>query len=90
MVYVSTIQDPLTGETRSAPPKPQWLSDMEEGRIILDIEIKPAAAGRSNKKETVTVNGGVVPVLGEKESLTSLGRDEILDTRASKMDLLSG
>ena len=88
--YVSTIQDPLTGETRSAPPKPQWLSDMEEGRVILDIEIKPAAGGRSNKKGTVTVNGAAVPVLGEKESLSSLGRDEILDTRASKMDLLSG
>ncbi|TFY53977.1 hypothetical protein EVJ58_g9138 [Rhodofomes roseus] len=88
--YVSTIQDPLTGETRSAPPKPQWLSDMEEGRVVLDIEIKPVAGGRSNKKGTVTVNGVTVPVLGEKESLTSLGRDEILDTRASKMDLLSG
>ncbi|KZT68729.1 hypothetical protein DAEQUDRAFT_692149 [Daedalea quercina L-15889] len=88
--YVSTIHDPLTGETRSAPPKPQWLSDMEEGRLIIDIEIKSTTGGRSNKKGTVTVNGAAVPVLGEKESLTSLGRDEILDSRASKMDLLSG
>ncbi|KAH9941967.1 hypothetical protein B0H21DRAFT_824300 [Amylocystis lapponica] len=63
---VSTIQDPLTGETHSAPPKPQWLCDMEEGRVVIDIEIRatPSAGSR--------------------------GTDELLDSRASKMDLLAG
>ncbi|KZT07214.1 uncharacterized protein LAESUDRAFT_699007 [Laetiporus sulphureus 93-53] len=87
---VSTINDPLTGETQSAPPKPQWLLEMEEGCVILDIEIKPAIAMPSGKKTIVLVDGSAVPVLDEKESLTSLGRDELLDSRASKMDLLIG
>ncbi|PCH36426.1 hypothetical protein WOLCODRAFT_134238 [Wolfiporia cocos MD-104 SS10] len=87
---VTTIEDPLTGETRSAPPKPQWLLEMEEGRAVLDIEIKPASGERSTKHATVSIGGTAVRVLGEKESLTSLGRDELLDSRASKMDILSG
>ncbi|OCH89800.1 hypothetical protein OBBRIDRAFT_649195 [Obba rivulosa] len=84
---VSTIQDPLTGETRTAPPKPQWLVDLEEGRAIIAVEIRPAPAGRA-KKDQVTIDGASVAVLSEKESLTALGRDELLDGRASKMDLL--
>ncbi|KAI0940840.1 hypothetical protein AcV7_003110 [Taiwanofungus camphoratus] len=87
---VSTIQDPLTGETRSAPPKPQWLLDIEDGRVIFDIVIRPAPASRASKKPTVTVDGTAITVLSEKESLTSLGRDDLLDSRISKMDLLSG
>ena len=83
---MSTIQDPLTGETRSAPPKPQWMLDFEEGRAVIDVEIKPAS---SDQKGKVTVNDSTVPVLNEKESLTSLGRDELLDARTSKMDLLA-
>ena len=35
------------------------------------------------------VNGKEVMVLGEKESLTSLGRDELLDDRVGKMGVLS-
>ncbi|CCM01330.1 uncharacterized protein FIBRA_03379 [Fibroporia radiculosa] len=87
---VSTIQDPLTGEVRSAPPKPQWFSEMEEGRVILEVQIKPAPAGRSSKKTTVTADGNAVTVLAEKESLSSLGRDDLVDSRALKMDLLAG
>ncbi|CAL1714035.1 unnamed protein product [Somion occarium] len=81
---VSTIQDPLTGETRSAPPKPEWLLDLEEGRAVLEIEIKPARSGPGK----VLVDGQHVTILTEKESLTNIGRDELLDTRTSKMDLL--
>lgn len=88
---VSTIQDPLTGEIHSAPAKPQWLLDMEEGRVVLGVEIKPSApSGRPSKRTTINVDGKAVVVLSEKESLTSLGRDELLDSKASKMDLLSG
>ncbi len=87
---VSTIQDPLTGETRTAPPKPQWLLDMEEGRAVIDIEIKAASSGTDGKAKSVAVmvDGSPAKILSEKESLTNIGRDELLDGRTSKMDLL--
>ena len=87
---VSTIEDPLTGETRTAPVKPQWMLDLEDGRAVVDVQIRPAATGSEGKAklQNVVVDGNVVPVLSEKESLTSLGRDELLDGRTSKMDLL--
>ena len=37
----------------------------------------------------VSVNGGAVGVMSEKESLTALGRDELLDGRAAKADVLA-
>lgn len=94
---MTTIVDPLTGETRSAPPKPQWLLDLEEGRAIVDVQVRPApsspgsASSSSTAKTTVTVsvNGVSVAVMNEKESLTALGRDELLDGRAAKMDILA-
>lgn len=85
---VSTIQDPLTGEVRSAPPKPQWLLDLEEGRAVISVQITPASPTSEDKKNTPTIDGRDVSVLSEKESLTLLGRDELLDGRTSKMDLL--
>ncbi|KAL4251581.1 START domain-containing protein [Abortiporus biennis] len=90
---VSTIQDPLTGETRTAPPKPQWLSDLEDGRAIIDIEIKPSRTGssvqtNSDASYSVIVDGQRATIFSEKESLTNIGRDELMDGRTSKMDLL--
>jgi hypothetical protein len=82
---MSTIQDPLTGETRTAPTKPQWMLEFEDGRAVIDVEIKPASGDQMGK---VTVDGSAVTVLSEKEALTGLGRDDLLDGRASKMDLL--
>lgn len=82
---VSTIEDPLTGETRSAPPKPEWLIDFEEGRAILDIEITPARSGQGK----ILADGKSIVIFSEKESLTHIGRDELLDARIAKMDLLS-
>ncbi|RDX51390.1 hypothetical protein OH76DRAFT_1401721 [Lentinus brumalis] len=96
---MTTIVDPLTGETRGAPPKPQWLLDLEEGRAIIDIRVCPPADGlpdnpssataAAQKKVTVAVNGAPVAVMSEKESLTALGREELLDARAAKMDILA-
>ncbi|KAI0737353.1 hypothetical protein C8Q80DRAFT_1213874 [Daedaleopsis nitida] len=87
---MTTIVDPLTGETRSAPPKPQWLLDLEEGRAIIDVRVRPATATASGtKKVTVAVNGASVAVMNEKESLTALGRDELLETRAAKLGVLA-
>ena len=99
---VSTIVDPLTGETRGAPPKPQWLLELEDGRAIVDVCVRPTTGGlvagatasvrrRASVKAgaTVSVNGVAVTVMSEKEALTALGRDELLDGRAARMDVLS-
>ncbi|OBZ73924.1 hypothetical protein A0H81_06442 [Grifola frondosa] len=48
---VSTIQDPLTGEIRSAPPKPQWLLDLEDNRAIIEIWVGPALWARKGVAE---------------------------------------
>lgn len=101
---VSTVQDPLTGQTQCAPPKPAWFLELESegGGAIVDVEVKPRADGVGEQKEkekgkgkkkdavdVVLVNGKKVDVVSEKVSLTSLGREELLDDRVSKMGLLS-
>ncbi|EIN06236.1 hypothetical protein PUNSTDRAFT_145533 [Punctularia strigosozonata HHB-11173 SS5] len=97
---VSTLEDPLTGETRTAPPKPKWLLDLEEGkRAVLHVEIRPATASnptgsiskRSGSKEParVLVDDAPISILDEKESLKALGRDELLDDGTGKAAVLS-
>jgi hypothetical protein len=101
---VSTVQDPLTGQTQCAPPKPAWFLELESdgGGAIVDVEVRPRADGVGEEKEKekgkgkkkgvvdmVLVNGKKVDVVSEKVSLTSLGREELLDDRVSKMGLLS-
>jgi len=82
----STLQDPLTGEVRTAPPKPQWLVNLhEKGGAVVDVEIVPA--NRENSS-SIFVEGKAVEVVSEKEALTSLGREELLDNRASRSDTL--
>jgi hypothetical protein len=127
---VSTVLDPLTGETRKPPEKPSWLRALEavdesedvgevesevegddaeakaervitpkSGRLrgaVIDIQVFPLARvdddkSKERKKKRlkkVEVNGVEVPVVGEKESLTGLGREELLDDRVSKMPVL--
>lgn len=130
---VSSFWDPLAGEMREPPPKPEWMKVLEgndesgqdastsEGKqggdgqvghcgILVDVvvrrwevgkdsnggEIKAGSvsskkAGKDNAKgrQIVLINGKEVGVIGEKESLTSLGRDELLDDRVAKMGVLS-
>ena len=92
---ISTLLDPLTGETRAPPPKPQWFLDLSEKGAVIEVEIRPAtqlvAAGRTRGDDgtTVTIDGVVVKVEGEKESLTSLGREELQDDRVAWMAVLS-
>ena len=94
---ISTLLDPLTGETRAPPPKPQWLLDLSEKGAVIEVEIRPAtqlvAAGSGKKTRgddtAVTIDGVVVKVEGEKESLTSLGREELQDDRVAWMAVLS-
>ncbi|KAF8972730.1 hypothetical protein BDZ97DRAFT_1782409 [Flammula alnicola] len=98
---VSSVKDPLTGEMRGAPPKPAWLEEMEKegGGVVVEIVVRPLGAGEGEKetkdkgkdgsKDGVWINGKEVPVIGEKESLTSLGREELLDDRTARMGVLS-
>ncbi|KAF5338035.1 hypothetical protein D9758_014260 [Tetrapyrgos nigripes] len=102
---ISTVKDPLTGEVQHPPPKPAWLSELEEDGIMIQVEVRPGSVGKGKvivvdgRGEEVGVKDGEtwnaqkggweVPVLNEKESLTTLGREELLDDRVSKMCILS-
>jgi hypothetical protein len=94
---ISTLLDPLTGETRAPPPKPQWMLDLCEKGAVIEVEIRPAmqalAVGSGKPTggggATVTIDGVIVEVEGEKESLTSLGREELQDDREAWMAVLS-
>lgn len=95
---ISTVQDPLTGETRGAIPKPQWYLDLQEKGFFVRVDIRPLVNGKTAvnvngaKKNggdvTARVEGVVIGVASEKESLTALGRDELQDDRLSRMLLL--
>jgi hypothetical protein len=69
--------------------------DLCDKGAVIEVEIQPAAqsvAGGKKTKEggaTVTIDGVVVEVEGEKESLTSLGREELQDDRVAWMAVLS-
>ncbi|KAJ7460736.1 hypothetical protein FB451DRAFT_1270154 [Mycena latifolia] len=82
---ISTVRDPLTDEVRGAPPKPPWLLALEEGGAVVEVEVRPGG----KKGAVVVVDGKDVPVVNEKEALTTLGRDELLDDRILKMGVLS-
>ena len=89
-------EDPLTGEARNVRPRPAWMEELERegGGWIVDVEIRPSfgrerEVDKKSQGTIVLVNGKEVVVLGEKESLTSLGRDELLDDRVGKMGVLS-
>ncbi len=82
---VSTVLDPLTGEMQSAPPKPPWLVEMEESGSVVDVEVRPGKGVSVQIGEEVKE----VVVVGEKESLTALGREELSDDRVTRMGVLS-
>jgi hypothetical protein len=86
---ISTVEDPLTGEVHTAPPKPQWLLDLEDKGAVIGIDIKPTGTSSKPGSMIVTVDGNEVSVANEKASLTTLGRDELLDDKISKMAVLS-
>jgi ribosomal protein L25 (general stress protein Ctc) len=81
-----TVVDPLTGETRSAPPKPQWLKDLSgrEKQAHIRVQVKQLLAEHQKKgKKVVLVNGSVVNVGSERDA----GRDYL--TRQSNSITLS-
>ncbi|KAM6497337.1 hypothetical protein JOM56_007810 [Amanita muscaria] len=83
---LQTVEDPLTGERRSPPEKPSWLLELEEGgSVVVEIEVRP----NKPKSAFVRINGEEVSVENEKESLTSLGREELMNDRLVKMPVLT-
>ncbi|KAJ7807288.1 hypothetical protein B0H14DRAFT_2873687 [Mycena olivaceomarginata] len=83
---ISTVRDPLTDEVRGAPPKPPWLLSLEESGAVVEVEVRP---GGKKGSAVVVVDGKDIAVVKEKEALTTLGREELLDDRISKMGVLS-
>ncbi|KAI9507671.1 hypothetical protein F5148DRAFT_1276110 [Russula earlei] len=87
---ISTLLDPLTGETRAPPPKPQWMLDLCENGAVIE---SPGGVGSVQKTRggggTVTIDGIIVEIEGEKESLTRLGREELQDDRVAWMAVLT-
>lgn len=95
--------DPLTGEMRDPPPKPEWMKILEEGiherygGIVVNIVVHPSEEkesaskkiGKERLRQIVLINGKEVGVVGEKESLSGVGREELLDDRVAKMGVLS-
>ncbi|KAF9528945.1 hypothetical protein CPB83DRAFT_290911 [Crepidotus variabilis] len=70
--------------------------------IVVDVVVKPweekettglvrksSKDGKSMKPPIVLVDGKEVAVMGEKESLSSLGREDLLDDRVGRMGVLS-
>jgi hypothetical protein len=62
---------------------------LQEKGIIVNIKIQPAVLGSKRAGKVVVVDGNDVAIVNEKDSLTSLGRDELQDDRISKMAVLS-
>lgn len=74
---VPTIEDPLTGEARAAPPKPQWLKDLRERGAVVDVLIKPAVVGGNvrdvaNRNKGSVGQGVIKPDVSKTESMKVL------------------
>ncbi|KAF8647755.1 hypothetical protein AX16_006590 [Volvariella volvacea WC 439] len=97
--------DESSAPSSSASPAPSTSSSPVQslpwaGGAIVEVEIRPesgAKVGNSTSQGStkggvvsmVTIDGKEVAVLNDKESLTSLGREELLDDRVSRMAILS-
>ncbi|KZV72190.1 hypothetical protein PENSPDRAFT_604644 [Peniophora sp. CONT] len=86
---IGTVTDPLTGETRAPAPMPKWAEEMRDRGAVVRVEVRPKSGEEKGKEGEVWVDGKKVGVVGEKESLTKLGREELLDERAGKMTVFT-
>lgn len=74
-----TIEDPLTGQIRTAPPRPPWLLELMERGALVDLVIKPSdtpsfTAPGSNLSYKVIVDGNPCDIITERRSLMLLGK----------------
>ncbi|KAL5513369.1 hypothetical protein ACEPAH_3768 [Sanghuangporus vaninii] len=73
-----TVEDPLTGETRNAPPKPRWYKDLEEGekRAVVRVTLRPLPEDRRKKNKKVVLVDGTSVSVNEKDVYKSSVSDE--------------
>ncbi|EJD48112.1 hypothetical protein AURDEDRAFT_113016 [Auricularia subglabra TFB-10046 SS5] len=83
------VDDPLTGEQYTPPPTPQWLTDLEARGAVVEICVKPRSASGKSATSEVLVNDAIVQVVGEKDSLSLLGRRELEEDRLCNLAVLS-
>jgi hypothetical protein len=77
-----SIEDPLTGQTRTAPPRPGWLLELIEKGGVVGITIKPAPQPSAPTSPTssgirVFIGETAAEILSERKSLGILGKLEI-------------
>jgi hypothetical protein len=75
------LEDPLTGQTITAPPRPPWLLDLIEKGGLVKINIKPvpvSASPTSSSSATpkIFVGTEAADVVNERKSLTILGKEQ--------------
>ena len=78
-----SVTDPLTGETRSPPPRPAWLNELTENGALTLIEVSESDTGG------FMVGTTELNVMKEKEALSTLGREELLSDKTARMAMLS-
>lgn len=74
------LEDPLTGQIRSPPPRPSWLLEIMEKGATMDISLLPSDVTASSPTSQangfkVTHNGQPVDIISERKALTMLGKD---------------
>ncbi|EJD08542.1 uncharacterized protein FOMMEDRAFT_138304 [Fomitiporia mediterranea MF3/22] len=65
-----TVEDPLTGEMRSAPPKPQWYVDLEsrDKYALVQVAVRPLPTDKRKKgKKLVLIDGAFVSPTSERD-----------------------
>lgn len=74
-----SIEDPLTGQIRVPPPRPQWLLEIIEKGGAIGLSIKPTQSSvpASPSGFLVSLNGAPVEIVGERKSLGILGKVEV-------------
>jgi hypothetical protein len=63
------VDDPLTGQTRTAPPKPSWFCKLEEDdtAALVAVSIRPLAEDQHKKgRKVVRVDGNGVNILSSE------------------------
>ncbi|PPQ79818.1 hypothetical protein CVT25_002972 [Psilocybe cyanescens] len=94
-------QEEELGEKEGGRRKPEWMCALEGEGIVVDFVVEPLSSGAGSGGNStkgvrqtaataakVWVNGVEQAVLGEKESLSGLGRDELVDDQVGRMNVL--
>ncbi|KAH8110790.1 hypothetical protein DFH11DRAFT_1800762 [Phellopilus nigrolimitatus] len=89
---VPAVEDPLTGETRGAPPKPPWLRDLERDKhALVRVEVQPLDAEKQKKGKKVVLVDGLAAVVGsEKDVFKGAAGDEASAGLLSRIHLQEG